>query len=86
MKEDITNQKVWSTKQLIIILFFTISSVFSLTMIYARFIYMEQQIEISKEYTIQQFKILNERLEKKTKRIETDNKNQWNAINEVQKK
>ena len=75
MNQDVTTLKVWSTKQMATILFFTVTAVFSITMIYARFIYMEQQIEI-----------LNDRLEKKTKRLETDNENQWSVINELQKK
>ena len=70
MSKDITESRVWSTKQVIVIVSFFISVTFSGTLIYSRFLFNEEQIQV-----------VSDRLEKKTKRIEEDNLKQWEMIN-----
>ena len=56
--EDVVQKRVWNTKQMITIVAFAITLTFSATMIWGRFLFMENQIQI-----------LDERLEKKDNRV-----------------
>ena len=56
--EDVVQKRVWNTKQMITIVGFAITLTFSATMIWGRFLFMENQIQI-----------LDERLEKKDNRV-----------------
>ena len=56
--EDVVQKRVWNTKQMIAIVAFAITITFSATMIWGRFLFMENQIQI-----------LDERLEKKDNRV-----------------
>lgn len=57
MLDNIENQKVWSTKQIVFILFFAISSTFTLTLIYSEFLLHGKALDT-----------LNRRLDTKTER------------------
>lgn len=71
MDNDITNKRVWNTKQMITIVGGAISITFGLTMIWGRFLFMENKIDIFVK-EVQEIKVLvedskiytNERLDK----------------------
>lgn len=70
--KDVIEQRVWNTRQMIFAIAFAVSVTFSGTLIWSRFLLNEEQIQV-----------LSDRLEKKTKRIEDDNLNQWKMINKL---
>ena len=45
MEKDITQQRVWNTKQLVTAVAISISLTFATTMIWARFLYVETYVE-----------------------------------------
>ena len=71
MEKDITQEKVWNTKQMITIVGVAIGITFSATMIWGRFLFMENKIDIFVK-EVQEIKVLvedskiytNERLDK----------------------
>jgi len=71
---DIITGRLFTLPQVIRIVISVATAVFVLTTIYNRFIFLEQELQV-----------VSDRLEKKTSRIESDNVNQWNAINELQR-
>jgi len=69
MSQDITEQTIWSTKQILTIMFFAISITFYVTMIYNRFLIMEREIDT-----------LSKRLETKDKRSVEDRASLWKVM------
>jgi ABC-type nickel/cobalt efflux system permease component RcnA len=84
-ERDVTTLRVWSTKQLISIVSFVVVITFSGTMIWSRFVYMETQNATIRKEIEEKYENVTARIDKKTARIEEDNKNQWQVINELQK-
>jgi ABC-type nickel/cobalt efflux system permease component RcnA len=84
-ERDVTTLRVWSTKQLISIVSFVVVITFSGTMIWSRFVYMETQNATIRNEIEEKYENVTARIDKKTARIEEDNKNQWQVINELQK-
>jgi ABC-type nickel/cobalt efflux system permease component RcnA len=84
-EHDVTTLRVWSTKQLISIVSFVVVITFSGTMIWSRFVYMETQNATIRKEIEEKYENVTARIDKKTARIEEDNKNQWQVINELQK-
>ena len=70
--EDVIKKKVWSTKDVVIVIMVTASIVFSSTIIWTRFLFNEKQIEL-----------LSERADKRYSRQATNDQNQWDAINKL---
>ena len=46
MEKDITQQRVWNTKQLIVAVSIAVSVTFGATMIWARFLYVETAVTV----------------------------------------
>ena len=53
-KDDITEKRVWTTKQLLMIVAFAISVTFTLTMIYSEFRTMQKEIVMNEERSTKQ--------------------------------
>ncbi len=72
MKDDITEKRVWNTMQVIRIVAFVAIAVFTLTMIYNRFLIMEATIETNAE-----------RENKRDKRSLDDRAAIWQVLNKM---
>jgi len=71
-KSDITKKKVWDSNQMIRIISFVAIAVFTLTMIYNRFLIMEKEIET-----------IDLRANKRYERMSSDRQNIWQEINKI---
>jgi len=71
-KNDITKKKVWDSNQMIRIISFVAIAVFTLTMIYNRFLIMEKEIET-----------IDLRANKRYERMSSDRQNIWQEINKI---
>ncbi len=74
MNKDITEQRVFTAKQLILIIVFVASITFSGTMIWSRFLAVESEIEINED-----------RAAKRNSRNIEDRRALWNEINSLKK-
>ncbi len=72
MKDDITEKRVWNTMQVMRIVAFVAIAVFTLTMIYNRFLIMEATIETNAE-----------RENKRDKRSLDDRAAIWQVLNKM---
>ena len=80
MSGDITEKHVWSTKQLILVVGVAISVTFTLSMIWSRFLYQEQEQKNMKAYVEEQFEILSSRLENKDSRAKKVREALWEVM------
>ena len=81
--EDVTLKRVWSTKDVATAISVTAVVVFTITLIWSRFLFNENYIIVVDQKHTESVRVLTERLEKKTKRIEEDNLKQWEFMNEL---
>ncbi len=70
MEKDLIQQRVWNTKQVVTIVGFAIAITFSVTMIWGRFLFIENRTQILDD-KIELYNVnTNNRIDKKTSRIE----------------
>ena len=71
MNEDITQKKVWDTKQMLTIVGAAIMVTFAATMIWGRFLFMESQISTLDDRIEKKDGRINERVDKIENDVET---------------
>lgn len=83
--DNVENQKTFTNRQVLSVLGAAIFTTFSLTTIYNKFIFNDEEIQLNKEAIELNDKNTNDRLDKKTKRNSDDIQSNTDMIKELQR-